>query len=102
MVCTHPIIDENGVIFREYVEIRNADTFPIQIGGWTLRNDSGHVFTFPTFLMQPGQTCRIYTDEYHLDWCGFTFQSRSSVWNNDGDCAFLRDRLGSPIDTYCY
>ena len=86
----------------EYIEFQNVDTFPIQIKSWTVRDDNGHVFTFPTFLMQPGQVCRVYTDEYHPDWCGFTFWSGSAIWNNSGDCAFLRDGRGAPIDTYCY
>jgi len=86
----------------EYIAFQNVETFPIQIAGWTVRDDNGHVFVFPTFLMQPSQVCRVYTDEYHPDWCGFTYRSSSAIWDDNGDCAFLRDRLGTPADTYCY
>ena len=86
----------------EYVEFQNVDDLPIQIEGWTLRDDDGHAGVFSRFVMPPGQVCRVYTDEYHPDWCGFTYRSGSAIWNDEGDCAFLRNRLGTPIDTYCY
>jgi phosphatidylserine/phosphatidylglycerophosphate/cardiolipin synthase-like enzyme len=86
----------------EYVEIRNDDTASIQMDGWTLRDESNHVFTFPAHMMQSGQTCRIYTNEDHPEWCGFSYGSGSAIWNNSGDCAELRDSEGTTIDTYCY
>ena len=39
----------------EYVEIRNDDTFGIQLQGWTLRDKANHVFAFPNYVMLPGQ-----------------------------------------------
>lgn len=86
----------------EYVVIRNDDTRSIQLAGWTLRDTANHVYTFPSFVMQPGQTCRIYTNEDHPEWCGFNYQSGSAIWNNSGDCAYLRNAVGVEIDSYCY
>jgi phosphatidylserine/phosphatidylglycerophosphate/cardiolipin synthase-like enzyme len=86
----------------EYVEIRNDDSVAIQLQNWTLRDEANHAFTFPSYLMQPGQTCRIYTNENHPEWCGFSYGSGSAIWNNSGDCADLRDSSGSTIDTYSY
>ena len=86
----------------EYVEFRNDDAYPIQLRNWTLRDDAQHVFGFPNFVMQSGQVCRVYTDEYHPEFCGFTYRSSSPIWDDTGDCAFLRNSLGTPIDTKCY
>jgi competence protein ComEC len=86
----------------EYVEFRNDDTHAIQLSNWTLRDDGQHVFRFPNFIMQPGQVCRVYTDEYHPDFCGFSYRSTTPIWDDTTDCAFLRDSLGMPIDTRCY
>jgi cardiolipin synthase len=86
----------------EYVQIRNNDTSPIQLSGWTLRDIANHVYTFPSYVMQPGQTCRIYTNEYHPEWCGFNYGNGAAIWNNSGDTAYLRDSTGTPIDTYTY
>jgi hypothetical protein len=86
----------------EYVQIRNDDTAPIQLSGWTLRDEADHVFTFPGHVMEPGQVCRVYTNEYHAHWCGFSYGSGSAIWNNGGDCAELRDSRGDTVATYCY
>jgi hypothetical protein len=86
----------------EYVEFRNNDSYAIQLQGWTLRDIANHTFTFPSYVMQPGQVCRVYTNEYHPEWCGFSYGSGSAIWNNSGDCAYLRDSGGGSVDTYCY
>lgn len=61
-----------------------------------------HLFTFPGHVMQPGQVCRGYTDEYHTEWCGSSYGSGAAIWNNSGGCAYLPDVRGVPIDPYCY
>lgn len=86
----------------EYVQIMNFDDRPIQLQDWTLRDEANHVFTFPAFLIQPGQPCRVYTNENHPTWCGFNYGSGSAIWNNSGDCGYLRDGGNQLIDTYCY
>lgn len=84
------------------MEIRNDDMISIQLEGWTLRDEANHVFTFPNHVMQPGDRCRVYTNEHHPEWCGFNYESSSAIWNNTGDCADLRDSYGDTVDTYCY
>jgi micrococcal nuclease len=87
----------------EYVEIRSAALAPIQLEGWTLVDKAKHRFTFPDFLLQPGQVCRIYTDQVHPEWCGFSFSyNETAIWNNGGDCAILADSQGAPVTEYCY
>jgi len=86
----------------EHVDIRNDDSKSIQLQSWTLRDEADHVYTFPTFVIQPGQVCRIYTNESHPEWCGFNYGSGSAIWNNTGDCAYLKNSLGQDIDQYCY
>ena len=84
------------------MELRNDDLYPIQLRYWTLRSDAQVIFQFPGFVMQPGQACRVYTDEYHPEWCGFNYHSEVAIWNDAKDCAFLRNSLDTPIDTRCY
>jgi endonuclease YncB( thermonuclease family) len=86
----------------EYVEIRNSDVEPIQLQGWTLRDSEDHVYTFPGFVLGPGQYCRVFTNYYHASSCGFSYYSPSPIWDDDGDCAYLRDSLGNLISTFCY
>lgn len=87
----------------EYVEIRNDSDRPLQLESWTLRDKADHIFFFPDFVIQPGQVCRIYTDQVHPDSCGFSFGfDGSAIWNNGGDCAYLKDHTGTMITEYCY
>lgn len=86
----------------EYVEIQNQGTQPVHLAGWTLRDMAAHVFTFPDFVMQGGQICRVYTNENHPEWCGFNYASGSPVWNNGGDCAEIRNNWGEVVGSYCY
>jgi endonuclease YncB( thermonuclease family) len=87
---------------EEYVEIRNDGSLPVQLQDWTLRDIKNHVFFFPNFILGPQQYCRIYTDLYLPEHCGFTYYSHSPIWENDGDCAYLRDGDGILIDKFCY
>ena len=86
----------------EFVEIENDDSSPIQLNNWTLEDEEHHVFKFPSFVINPGQVCRIYTNEYHPEWCGFNYGSGSAIWNNTGDTAYLRDGNETLIDEYGY
>jgi competence protein ComEC len=86
----------------EYVEIRNDDAHAIQIKGWKLHDNANTTFTFPSFLMEPGQVCRVYTNQVEPDWCGFTYSSGSAIWNNGGDCAFLKDSENKLVSQVCY
>ena len=86
----------------EYVEIRNDDTNPIQMQNWTLYDVANHTFTFPSYVMQPGEVCRIYTNENHPEWCGFNYGNGSAIWNNSGDTATLKNSIGTLIDEFTY
>ena len=75
--------------------------------GWHLDSErgaaSGQVFHFPQgFVMQPGQVCRVYTDEVHPEWCGLSFgYGKSGVWNNsEPDAAVLFDGEGAVVSRW--
>ena len=87
---------------EEYVEIRNSGEEPIQLLGWTLRDDQNHVFVFPSFVLGSGGFCRVYTNWYRPSSCGFSYFSPSPIWDDEGDCAYLKDALGNLISKFCY
>jgi endonuclease YncB( thermonuclease family) len=87
----------------EYVEIKNFGQTTVSIYNWLLvEEDNGIEFIFPNFNLVAGQTCRIYTNEDHIETCGFNFKSPEPVWNNESDCAYLYDENDNEIDYYCY
>jgi endonuclease YncB( thermonuclease family) len=87
----------------EFVELRNDGLIALELAGWTLADKANHRFTFPAFSLQPGQVCRVYTNQVHPESCGFSFAfSETAIWNNGGDCAYLADGTGNLIAQYCY
>ena len=56
----------------------------------------------PRTGLQPGQACRVYTNETHPESCGFSFGSDKALWNNKGDCGLLYDERGVEAARYCY
>ena len=86
----------------EFVQIENVDSTSIQVQNWNLRDNSNHIYTFPNYVMQPGETCRIYTNLNDPTSCSFTYGYGSAIWNNSGDCAFLQDSAGQAVSQKCY
>lgn len=97
----------DGVVSRvesdEYAEIKNYGLGAVNLQGWRLNaGDPGQDFVFPNYVIQPGQSCRVYTNQYHPESCGFSFGSSTALWNNSGDCGFLYNQSGNLVDDYCY
>ena len=86
----------------EYVEIKNLGSTSVQIQNWTLRDEAYHIFTFPQFVMVPNQICRIYTNETHPEYCEFSYNSSSAIWNNSEDCGYLFNSSDVLKSKYCY
>lgn len=86
----------------EYVEIHNFSGKPVNMTDWKLKDDYGHTFTFPNYVVDAGKTIRVYTNENHPDWGGFSFKSTTGVWNNGGDTAMLYNREGKEVSRKSY
>lgn len=75
------------------------------LNGWVLKDISeGYPsLTFPYYLLEPGATIRVYTNEIHPEWGGFSFGSGKAVWNNaDPDTAALYDDEGREVSRKSY
>lgn len=88
----------------EYVEISNLGSAPVDLAGWVLKDISGSPsFTFPSFVLEPGKVIRVYTNEIHFEYGGFSFASRTAIWNNsDPDTAALYNFHGEQVSTKSY
>jgi hypothetical protein len=87
----------------EYVEITNTGTEPVDITDWELQDVTGGVeFKWESYVMQPGQVIRVYTNEVHPESGGFSFGSGQPIWNNAGDIAELYDADKQLISRYTY
>jgi micrococcal nuclease len=89
----------------EYVEITNLGDRPQDLAGWVLMDISeGYPsFTFPSYILAPGRSIRVYTNEYHPEWRGFSFEYSRAIWNNtEPDVAALYDSQGKEVSRKSY
>jgi micrococcal nuclease len=89
----------------EYVEITNLGDQPQDLDGCMLMDiDEGYPsFIFPSYVLAPGESVRVYTNEHHPEWGNFSFESSTAVWNNsEPDTAVLYDRQGNVLSTMSY
>ena len=91
----------------EYVEIRNYGYGPVDLLGWRLRDtaDGTPEFVFPSYVLEAGQSVRVYTNEVHPESGGFSFGRGSAVWTNstnDPDRAGLFNPQGALVSEKSY
>ena len=88
----------------EYAEIANIGNVRVELGGWRLNaGDYNQNFVFPrSSALSPNQTYRVYTDEYHEEYGGFTFGSARALWSNKGECGYLYDAKKVQVSEFCY
>jgi len=99
----------DGVVYRtesdEYVEITNLGDASQDLKGWVLKDISeGYPsFTFPSYVLAPGAKIRVYTNEIHSEWGGFSFGYGKAIWNNaDPDWAALYNAQGQEVSRKSY
>lgn len=89
----------------EYVEITNLGDQPQELTGCILTDISEEYpsFIFPSYILAPGESIRVYTNEYHPEWGGFSFEYSQAIWNNtEPDIAVLYDNQGKEISRKSY
>jgi beta-lactamase superfamily II metal-dependent hydrolase len=99
----------DGVVYRtesdEYVEITNLGDTSQDLKGWVLKDISeGYPsFTFPSYVLAPGAKIRVYTNEIHPEWGGFSFGYGKAIWNNtEPDWAALYNAQGQEVSRKSY
>jgi len=87
----------------EYAVITNRGAAVVNLNGWRLNaGEPDQNFNFPSFDLQPGQSCRVYTNEFHPETCGFSFGRGDAIWRNSRDCGTLHDPSGAEVSRYCW
>ncbi len=89
----------------EYIEITNLGDQPQDLTGCVLIDisDGYPSFTFPSYILAPDESIRVYTNEYHPEWGGFSFEYPRAIWNNsEPDVAMLYDNQGKEVSRKSY
>jgi hypothetical protein len=85
---------------NEFVEVQSLENAPVEMEGWVLKNANRPevTFTFPEYILQPGNSVRVYTNEVHPEYGGFTFHSDQGLWGgSDNVTAILYDSAGDEL-----
>ena len=87
----------------EWVEITNQGSEPVNLAGYTLKDEANHIYTFGNFNVNSGVAFRLHSGQgQNTDTELYWGLVGESVWNNDSDAAFLRDQDGALVDMYAY
>lgn len=93
-VCFDP---EGTDLQREHVLLRNVAATPIDLAGWTIEDAARrpHRYRFASLaLIPPAGELRLWSGRGSDDASNLHWGRRQAVWNNNGDCAILRDPDG--------
>ncbi|OGI15769.1 hypothetical protein A3K63_00135 [Candidatus Micrarchaeota archaeon RBG_16_49_10] len=91
----------------ESVEIRNDGDKSLDLQGWTIQDSGNNIYTYPNYTLASGATVKVYNDygnttvDCAIDLC-WTTKASTSLWNNNGDTATLKNSFGEKVDEYCY
>lgn len=91
----------NGPL-EEYVRIENLGGTAQSMTNWSLADAANHVYTFPTFALQPGGQVQVWTKAGSNNATNLYWGSAQAIWNNTGDTATLRNAGGAIISQCSY
>jgi hypothetical protein len=88
---TNPPGPDEDVLDAEWIEVSNAGSEPIDLTGWTIRDESTqNRFRFPPrFILGPGERVTVTAGEGE-----FGFGLGAPIWNNGGDTVLVVDDQG--------
>lgn len=85
----------------EYVRMQNMGGVTQVMTGWTLSDDDGRIYNFPSFSLAPGAAVQVWTKSGANNGANLYWGEALAVWTNTGDVAYLRDG-GTLIDSCSY
>jgi ligand-binding sensor domain-containing protein len=86
----------------EWVKIANTTDAPVDITGFTLSDNAGNTYKFGELVLLGHSTITVYTGSGTNTPSYFYWGSKTPIWNNKGDKAYLKNTDGKLIDIYSY
>jgi hypothetical protein len=103
VTITNVVFDPPGDdLAGEYVLLRNLGQGAAPLTSWTLRDEAGAIYTFPTFTLAAGAEVRVWVKAGTDDGANLYWGRTQPVWNNTGDTATLRDTSGAEVSRFAY
>ena len=95
--------DDRENLNDEYVVFENRGNDPLDLSGWTVRDESGRTYAFPEgTTLAPGARVTLHTGSGTDSETDRHWGAASPVWNNDGDAVTVETANGSRVLTEAY
>ena len=96
----------NDDLQDEYIKIKNYGSSSVNMKGWFIKTETGLRYDFPdTYKLSGNATVTVWSKTGTDSGNTLYWNSATPVWNNGGDCAYLRDNSDNDnvlVDVYCY
>lgn len=87
----------------EYVEIANLGPDSVDLSNWLLSAGKQQEFNFPEkSVLKPYAKIRVYANYVDTESGGYSFNSHTAIWNNQGDTGILCDYKNRLVSDYSY
>ncbi|WP_254545160.1 lamin tail domain-containing protein [Halomarina pelagica] len=97
--------DDRRNLNDEYVVFENAGDAPLDVSGWTVRDEAGKTYAVPEgVVLDPGERVTLRTGDADggRDGTDLHWGAGGPVWNNDGDTVVVENDNGDRILTETY
>lgn len=95
--------DDRENLDDEYVVFENPGNETLDLAGWTVRDEAGHVYTFPESAeIGPNETLTLHTGSGEDGDADRYWGEGSPVWNNGGDTVIVKTPEGGTVIEYTY
>ncbi|MFC7154315.1 lamin tail domain-containing protein [Halomarina halobia] len=95
--------DDRRNLNDEYVVFENAGDAPLDISGWTIRDEAGKTYAVPDgVVLAPGERVTLRTGDGRDDDTDLHWNASGPVWNNDGDTVVVENDNGQRVLTETY
>lgn len=90
--------NDNANLAAESVVFENTGRNALDLSGWTVRDEAGHSYTFPTgFTLDAGERVALHTGRGSDTRTDRYWGATNAVWNNDGDTVFVENSSGAVV-----
>lgn len=90
--------DDTVNLNDEYIVLENTGTRPLDLTGWSVTDEAGHAYTFPSgFALDSGARVTLHTGSGTDSSSDLYWSSGSAIWNNAGDVIIVSDDSGSIV-----
>lgn len=94
--------DDRKNLNREFVQFRNACSYPLDITGWYLEDERSKRYVFTDFVLDGKSTVTLHTGQGEDNLTDIYWGLSWPVWNNDGDRLRAWNARGEQVLDYSY